>query len=317
MRLRLFLIGVVNALIFLVFSLPALADGVILTRPGGGEVLDGETLEVLSEFSLEGSAQPLVAVHPQAPVAATYTPTQGVVFWNLPGMSKASSYQGALVKNGIVDIGFSQGGESLFLLSTELRAVVVLDLAKSEVAGLLPVPGAIPVSFQVAKEGLLVSQESGFSFLSTKPGVGLLAQYRYPEVVAGGLAQNGRLYVSLRGQSGVWVHDLLEGQTLGLLPAGGEVASLSGRGREKGLVLLGAGGAMEGRDFQSSTPLWAFRVPSGSSSDVELLAGKEAFYVLDRAAGVLVALNAQGKEVARASVSPDQGPIAAFEGVAR
>lgn len=303
--------------VLILFSLcaPALADGLIVPKVGGCLVLSPGTLAKEREFKMDTKAVPLLAAHPSAPVVASVTPEQGLVFWNTPGFSEASRAGDPLLKDGIVDMAFSADGNSLYLLSAPLRAVLVYDLSSSKLAGVVPVPGSDGKRIKSCEAGVLVRQDDGVSLLSPTPKPGLLAQYRYSQPLLAALCEGDRLYTSIQGDPGIWVYDLKAGQTLGLLPAQGSTVSLGPRAGEKGVVMVESSGIVSARDFKSATPNWTYQGTPANSLGVELLSGGQSLYVFNSNSGSLVALAGDtGKVQASAELGSEVGRPCYFLG---
>jgi len=301
------------------FSGTALADGVVVPRKGGGTVLDGATLSEVGSFSLPSESVPLLAVHPVAPIMASSTPEQGLVFWNLPSFKEASRHEDPLLKDGIVDLAFSHDGESLYLLSEELRAVIVFDLKSSKVKSVIAVAGGSPQGLEVAEAGLLVRQQGGVSLLSPSPETGLLIQFRYEEKVQAAQVVGSHIYLGLQGQTGLWVYRLPEGRTVGLLSTEAEATQVSAKGTGDGLVVLTSSGGLEARSLSQGGPGWTFA--GGGSYRFDSFASAphgRVLYAQDVDTGGLVAVDSQsGSELARASLPGSSGPVVVFLGQAR
>lgn len=315
MRASRFLFLSIQFLLLMALGGVASADGILVPKAGGLLVLHSTTLAQLGEVKLETSAVPLVASHPSAPVVACLTPEKGLVFLNAPGFSEASKHSDPLFKDGIVDLAFSQDGNSLYLLSESLRGVVVFDLSSSKVSGILAVPGGEGRRLAVSEAGVLVRQDEGLVLLSPQSKGGLLAQYRYSDPFLSGLVDGDRLYVSVQGDPGIWVYDVRAGQTLGLLPSQQRVVGLCRREGTKGLIFLSADGAVTARDFQTSSPNWTFSSSPAASGAGELWWGGSSVYVFERGGGALISLAGQtGKLQGRAELGQGLGRPVFFGG---
>ncbi len=289
---RLFTLGL-HFFLLVLLSGAAFAEGVLVPKVGGLLVFHSTTLAPLGEIKLDTSGVPLLASHPAAPVVACLTPEKGLVFLNAPGFSEASKHTDPLFADGIVDLAFSHDGNSLYLLSSSLRGVIVFDLGASKVSGLLPVPGGEGKRLAVGEQGILVYQEEGVVLISSLPKSGLLAQYRYSQPFLSGLLEGDRFYASIQGDPGIWVYDVRAGQALGLLPSQQKVVRLCRRLGEKGLIFLSEDGAVTARDFQTSSPNWIYTSSFTASSDSELWWGGSSVYVYEPSAGMLVSVSGQ------------------------
>lgn len=291
------------------------ADGLVVPTPGGGVVLEAKSLNQVGEFSLGSASKPLLAVHPSSPILAGYTPDTGVVFWNLPSMAVASTHNDELFGDGISSISFSQDGKSLFLLSDDLRSVVVFDLAKSEVSGLLPIPGTSPESMVVTSVGLLLGQGGGVTFVSSEPEEGLVAQFKFPQTISSTLVLGERLFIGLRSTPGIWSYQLPSGRALGFVPTEGEVKQIRSLGPGKLFCLLSDAGAIHGHDFQSPTARWTF---PGQFNQLVVSPAGDVVYGVDRQGLNLVAVEASlGAELARVVLPSGAGDPIGFSGPVR
>ena len=301
-------------IVFLCLTLAVVsgADGLVVPKPGGGVVLDADSLNQVAEFRVDSRTTPLLAVHPSSPILAGYTPETGVVFFNLPSMTVASTHKGELYANGINDLAFSADGNSLYLLSGELRSVVVLDLKTSEVSGLLPVPGAGSEGLSITSSGLLLNQGSVLSLIGPQADEGLLAQFRFPQDISDAQVEGERLFIGLRGVAGVWSYQLPSGRVLGFLPTEGEVKQFCPLGRGQGFCLLSASGAIQAYDFSAAGPRWTF-----PGRYARLLRGREsgAVFALDSQSSTVIAVDSKlGSELARATLESGSGYPVLFPG---
>jgi hypothetical protein len=299
------------------FTGTAWADGLVFPKAGGAVVLDGSSLAQGRALSLSSKSIPVLAVHPAAPIMASCTPEEGLVFWNVPSFSEASRHQDSLLKEGIVALAFSKDGEHLYLLSQALRAVVDFDLSQSKVQGLVPVPGGLPEGLEVSTSGLVVWQETGLSLLSSDPKVGLLAQFRFPEKVLAAQVLGQRLYVALRGVSGLWSYQLPNGRALGVIPTQAEIAQISSPVEGGGMLLLKSSGVVELRDLDKPQPRWTHS-EGQCRFDAMAPAGQgRVVYLYDAETGTVVAVDSQlGTELARGSVPDAKGRPVVFAGAA-
>lgn len=315
MRFSGFCVVFVKLLILFSLSGVASADGLLVPKAGGMILLHPSTLAQLGEIKLETTSVPLLASHPTDPVVAAVTPEKGLVFLNAPGFSEASKHSLALLKEGIVDLTFSQDGSKLYLLSKNLRAVVVFDLSTSKVSSVLAVPGGEGKRLESCAAGVLVKQQDGVVLLSGQSKGSLLAQYRYSQPFLSGLVDGERLYVSVQGDPGIWVYDLLAGQTLGLLPAQQSVLELARRSGEKGLIFWSSDGTVTARDFKTSTPNWTYSSVPSTVDRGDVVWGRVSLFVFDREGGSLVCLDGQtGKAQARLELGRGLGRPIYFGG---
>lgn len=304
-------------IVFLCLTLAVVsgADGLVVPKPGGGVVLEADSLSRVTEFRIDSRSTPLLAVHPSSPILAGYTPETGVVFYNLPSLTVASTHKGELYASGVNDIAFSSDGNSLYLLSGELRSVVVLDLKTSEVSELLPVPGAGSQRLSATASGLLLNQGSVLSLIGGQADEGLLAQFRFPQDITAAQVEGERLFIGLRSVAGVWSYQLPSGRVLGFLPTEGEVKQLCALGKSKGFCLLNAAGALQAYDFSTPAPRWTFPGRYGL-----LLKGRagDAVYAVDSQSSTIVSVDSRlGSELARVSVDSGSGHPVLFSGSVR
>lgn len=301
MRFRRLLLPLLIPFLTVVLVFPALADGLIASRAGGGVLLDSDTLSEVGRFQMGDNDVPLLAVHPTAPILAAHTPGEGLVFWNLPQCSEASRHQNALLGEGVVSLEFSRDGERLYLLSSRLRAVLVFELASSKIITMIPVPGGEPTGFGVGAGHLLVTQGSTISVLSTDPKEGLVAQFRFPEEVLSGLLQESRVYVALRGVNGIWAYQFPTGRTLGLLPTSTEVAEIVERAN--GLVLSTPSG-LESQPTSGEGQGWKAPSVGGAFDLAGITPDQRRVFALKRASGLLLILDSKtGAELGRLSLA--------------
>lgn len=290
--------------IWLVASSVAFGEELIVPREGGVVVLDGQTLAELRRVEF-GEAPPLLSVHPQAPILASLQGGNGLVFWNLPTMVEASRHEHALF-DGVSAMHFSEDGDELYLLSSKLRGIVVFDLSRSKVKGLIPVPGSPPKGFSVAESGLVVEQADGISLVSTEPQDGLVAQFRFPENLNSSVVAGAQLFVALRGVPALTSYQLPSGRVLNFMPTNGEVTYLASGSTPGEVVSLDGNGQVQ---------KWA---PAGGRSWTGPALGvgvravcasrKGRLYTFDETSGTILVLDAEaGTELARSQVVGGSG----------
>ena len=265
-------------------ALPTIAEDLVIPRHGEMLVLTGSTLTEVRRVSVNSHHRPVLAVHPSEPILASVTEHRGLVFWNLPSFAQASRHESTMLEN-ITAAHFSPDGRSLYLLNTELRAIVVFDLASSKVAGVLAVPGENPLDFGVTSQGVWVRQEHGATFLSSNAQEGLLAQYRFPEALAAGLVTGDRFYAVIGETTGISSYILKSGRALGYLPTAERIRHLLSE--DRGFYLLSSQGGVEFKDLASGSQIWSGSVV-GEGADY-LLSGKDSasLYVIGRGSGMV------------------------------
>jgi len=296
-------------LLFLALTGIVWADGLFVPQAGGGVVLDGRSLQEQKRLKLEGEEVPLAAVHSAAPVLATLTEKGGLVFWNLPDLVEASRHESPLFSEGIVELEFSLAGDKLYLLSSELNAVVVFDLEKSEVSGVLPVPGSRPLGLEVARQGLLVRQSDGVVLLSPQLETGLLAQFRLPGNLLATTVMEGELCAVTDRNSGAQRFRLSDGKPLELLAGGLSLKSIAAADSRNLFFLLSRNGGLESRSFSSESSLWSS--PLGEAFDRLVYGGAgETIYALNQETGSVVAVEARnGAIVSRTRLESPGVPV--------
>lgn len=161
------------------------ADGLVVPGRGEMQLIDLSTVRAGRTIELEGEAVPVLAVHPQQSVMASVSSSSGLRFWNIPDFSEASRFEDPLLE-GVVDARFSNDGASLYLLSQQLKAVIVYDLASSKLGRIWPLPGSSPLALVDGEQGLGVLHKDGASLLDTSNGQ-LKAQFRFGAPVKGAL----------------------------------------------------------------------------------------------------------------------------------
>lgn len=289
-------------------SSTVLAQGVVVPTGEQLVVLQGSGLSPTSQVSFKGGDGLQLAVHPTSPTLATLVEGR-LEFWNLPSLSLASKFNDPLLE-GAVDCEFSPTGGELFVLSAKLKAVVVFDLARSKVSGLIGLPGGQPQAMQVSTAGLLVRLENSVVLVSTDPKVGLVAQFRYPETLAGGALSDGRLFVARRGILGVDAWDVKSGKLVGRMPSSLEARSIAPRPGQQGVFLLSSSGVVESWGFGQSSPQWS---SAGRYEGISLSPDGSSLYALDRAGQKVVSLDtATGAPVVSAPVPSSTGLPLAF-----
>ena len=287
-------------LLLLLFSSSVWAEGLAVPTEGGVLILDGRSLTEVRTLSWGGKETPRLAVHPSSSVMAGLAGDQ-LVFWNLPAFAEASKHKDPLF-SGVNSLAFSADGSSLFLLSPELRAVLVFDLSTSKVTGTLPIPGGSPQWMRVAPDGILVGQENAVNLLSTSPDRGLLAQYSFPDSVGAAVVSQGRIMLARTGIAGVDSYELKTGRAIGYVPAAGVIKDMVvGTG---GMYALLNGGEVRALSADASQTRWTY--PASGSAFQQVLAGANGsnVFCFDRSAGMLVSLDAvAGQENARINLS--------------
>ena len=181
------------------------ADGLAVPVKGAIQVVDLKTVRAGRTVSLKGDDIPVLAVHPEATVMATVSPSGGLVFWNLPSFTEASRAEDPLFES-VVDMRFSSQGDRVFLLSRDLKAVLVYSLSTSAVESVYPVPGGEPVGLLVGEKALWVEQKEGGALLDLASG-DLLTQWRFGARPGGAMFSEDAPVLSVPSTGGVWSFD--------------------------------------------------------------------------------------------------------------
>jgi outer membrane protein assembly factor BamB len=290
----------IGLLLFILLTGSVLAEGLAVPIQGGVLILDGRSLTEIRNLNLGSKETPRLAVHPSSPVMAGLAGDQ-LVFWNLPAFAEASKHSDTLFP-GVSSMEFSADGSSLFLLSPELKAVLVFDLATSKIIGTLPVPGGRPEWMKVTPDGVLVGQKNAVNLLSTSPDKGLLAQYSFPDSIGAAVVTQGRIILARTGMAGFDSYELKTGRAIGYVPAAGVVRDLVvGTG---GMYALLNGGEVRALSADSSQTRWTY--PSSGATFQQIAAGPNgsSVFCFDNSAGLLVSLDAvAGQENARVNLS--------------
>lgn len=229
-------------IVFWCLSSASSAESLFVPTSGGFFVTDLTQRQVPRKVELPGDAIPVLAVHPSAPVLATVSETSGVVFWNLPLVQEASRSEDGLYQ-GIVDLAFSGDGNSLYLLSTSLKSLLVFDLASNKISGVWPLVGGRPLSLQATSKGVLILQSDGATLLDPSREGAVLAQFRFDSDVLGSHLAGDYLYMAVSGLAGLQVYRLDDGQRfqeLGQAPYTRVVSKKSG-----GVFLLSSSRGVE------------------------------------------------------------------------
>ena len=225
--IRLFFL-LLSSLLTLVSS--ASAESLFVPTSDGFFVTDLSQRQEPRKVPVPGGGVPVLAVHPESPVLATVTDSSGVVFWNLPSLQVASRNEDTLYK-GVVDMGFSQDGNRLYLLSGSLKSVLVFDLASNEISSVWPLVGSKPLALSVKKKGVLVHQSDGAILLDPSKDGAVLAQFRFESPVLASHLAGDYLYLAVQGVDGLQVYRLADGkrfQKLGATPYSWVVSKRSG-----------------------------------------------------------------------------------------
>ncbi len=178
------------------------ADGLAVPVKGAIQVVDLATVRAGKSVSLKGDGIPVLAIHPQSTVLASVSPTSGLIFWNLPSFTEASQTQDPLFQS-VVEMKFSPLGDRIYLLSSDLKAVLVYSLATSSVESIYPVPGGEPLRLMVGENALLIEQRDGGALLDMATG-DLLTQWRFGSGTGGAMFSEGLPALSVPITGGVW-----------------------------------------------------------------------------------------------------------------
>jgi hypothetical protein len=292
----------VAALFVLLLSSAVQADGVAIPKEGGFLVLDGSSLAEVRTVEMGGDDVPKLAVHPSSPIMAGLRADE-LTFWNLPSFAEASQHRDPLFE-GVVDLEFSEDGATLYLLSSELRAVIAFDLASSRVSGTLPVPGGDPLWLEVHPQGVLVGQEHSVSLLSADAEEGLLSQFRFPEKVSSALVNGQGLYLVRAGTAGVDSYEVQSGRAIGFLPTSSVLKQLVAGVKGDGMYALSESGAVQAWTADATQPRWTY--PAGVVVFDAIVTGGSGstVYAFDHSSQTLVSLDsALGKENSRVNIS--------------
>lgn len=293
-------------LCFLLLAHPVWSDGLAVPGRGVISVVDLATIRVSRTVELPGEAVPMLAVHPADSVLATLSSSSGLRFWNLPDFSEASQFEDPLLE-GVVDLAFSSDGTRLYLLSQELKAVLVYDLGTSTISQVWPIPGGTPVSLSVGTGSLGVLHKDGASVLDPASG-SLKFQFRFGLPVKGALLDKRVIYLSVADGGGVSRYRADNGARLDNVGGGGAYAQLLQDLQSGRLYMVHESESLlEARDGNGGTLAWSSELGQGPHYVMVSRDGKWVYASSRSLKSVAVLEQSSGRELGKL-------PLQQFEG---
>lgn len=279
------------------FVSPVWADGLAVPGEGVIQLVDLATIRLARTVELQGDAVPVLAVHPSQSVLASLSATSGLRFWNLPDFSEANEFEDPLLE-GVIDAAFSNGGGKLYLLSEELKSVLVYDLATSEISSIWPLPGGAPLSLAVGADSVGVLQKDGATLLDPNSGT-LKAQFRFGLPVKGALL-NGRTHLfSIADGGGVSAYRASSGTRLPSVGGGGAYAQLMEADGGRYYMVHESESQLEAWDGNGSTMAWAAELGQGPHYVVASRDGKWVYAASRSLKSIAVLDQGSGKELGK------------------
>lgn len=288
------------------------ADGMVVPGRGQMQLVDLSTVRAGRTIELEGDAIPVLAVHPQQSVLASVSATSGLRFWNLPDFSEASHFEDPLLE-GIVDARFSADGARLFLLSQQLKAVLVYDLSGSKLDRVWPLPGSDPLALVGGEQGLGVLHKDGASLLDPSSGQ-LKAQFRFGVPVKGALLDSRITWLSVADGGGVSRFRADSGKRLASVGGGGAYAQLEKGSSGRYYLVHESESALEVWDGAAQSLVWSAELGQGPHYVLVSQDGRWVYALSLALKSMAVLEEASGKELGKLPIPSMQGRPVLYSG---